>query len=43
MLAINALEGQLAAAVDYCREEGIGLEVTAFAYPGNLDDGSTTE
>lgn len=39
MLAINALEGQLAAAVDYCREEGIGLEVTAFAYPGNLDDG----
>lgn len=39
MLAINALEGQLSDAVDYCLEEGVGVEVTAFAYPGNLDDG----
>lgn len=36
-LAVNALEEELAAAVDLCRHEGIGLEVTAFAYPANLD------
>lgn len=37
ILAVNALEEELDAAADFCRREAIGLEVTAFAYPSNLD------
>lgn len=36
-LAINALEDELAPAADFCRREGLGLEVTAFAFPAGLD------
>lgn len=38
-LAVNALEEELEEAVAFCREEGVGLEVTAFAWPASLDDG----
>lgn len=38
-LAINALEEELAQAAEFCRTRGIGLEVTAFAFPKKLDDG----
>lgn len=38
-LAVNAIEEELEEAAAFCRDRGIGLEVTAFAYPANLDDG----
>jgi len=37
-LAINAIEGELDATVAYCLAEEIGIEVTAFAFPKNLDN-----
>jgi sugar phosphate isomerase/epimerase len=36
-LAINAVGDDLEAAAEYCRSEGLGIEVTDFAFPGNLD------
>jgi hypothetical protein len=36
-LSINALETELAAATTVCREESLGIEVTAFAFPNTLD------
>ena len=36
-LAINAVEEELAPAVAACRREGLGIEVTGFAYPRQLD------
>lgn len=36
-LGINALEEELSEAADFCRSEGIGLEVVSFAYPAALD------
>ncbi|MBI2850649.1 MAG: sugar phosphate isomerase/epimerase [Chloroflexi bacterium] len=36
-LAINTLGDELEAAAAFCREQGIGIEVTDFAFPGNLD------
>jgi sugar phosphate isomerase/epimerase len=36
-LAINTSGDELDVSTDYCRAEGIGLEVTAFAVPINLD------
>lgn len=38
-LAVNALEEELTEVAAFCREQGVGLEVTAFAYPANLDEG----
>ncbi|MGD2068236.1 MAG: sugar phosphate isomerase/epimerase [Gemmatimonadota bacterium] len=38
-LACNCLEDELAHVADFCRERDVGLEVTAFAYPGGLDRG----
>jgi sugar phosphate isomerase/epimerase len=37
-ISINVLEEELAEAGRFAREEGIGVEVTAFAYPANLTD-----
>lgn len=37
-LGINVLEEELAEAADYCLTEHVGAEVTAFAYPANLED-----
>ena len=36
-LAINTIEDELHSSADYCRAEGIGIEITEFAYPWNLD------
>lgn len=36
-LAVNALEEELGEVAAFCREENVGLEVTAFAYPSTLD------
>src|SRR5262245_16814802 len=36
-LAINTAEDELEASADFCRTEALGLEVTAFASPSNLD------
>jgi sugar phosphate isomerase/epimerase len=36
-LAINTVGDELEASADFCRAEGIGLEVSAFAFPKNLD------
>lgn len=36
-LAINALEDDLVEAAAWCRSEGLGIEVTAFAFPEKLD------
>jgi hypothetical protein len=36
-LAINTVGDELQSSADYCRTEGIGLEITDFAFPGNLD------
>lgn len=36
-LAVNALQEELEEVVAFCREEDVGLEVTAFAYPSTLD------
>lgn len=38
-LAVNAVEEEIPEAAAFCREEAVGLEVTAFAYPENLDRG----
>lgn len=38
-LGINALEEELGSAAETCREEGIGIEVTGFAFPRDLDKG----
>lgn len=38
-LAINALEEELEEVVAFCRDEEVGVEVTAFAYPAHLDAG----
>lgn len=37
MIAMNVLEEELSEGVEYCVREGIGMEITAFAFPGNLD------
>ena len=39
LLAVNALEEELDSVASFCRTEGIGMEVTAFAFPTALDDG----
>jgi sugar phosphate isomerase/epimerase len=36
-LAINAIGDDLEAAAEYCRSEGLGLEVTGFALPEDLE------
>jgi sugar phosphate isomerase/epimerase len=36
-LAINTVGDELEASAEYCRSKEIGLEVTAFAFPRNLD------
>ncbi|CAB1061740.1 hypothetical protein D1BOALGB6SA_6515 [Olavius sp. associated proteobacterium Delta 1] len=36
-LAINAVGEELQSSADYCRTEGIGIEITDFAFPWNLD------
>lgn len=36
---MNALEQELRGTADACREEGLGMEITAFAFPANLDEG----
>ncbi len=36
-LAINTVGEELEASADFCRKEGLGLEVSAFAFPNNLD------
>ena len=36
-LAINTVGDELQSSADYCRTEGIGIEITEFAYPWNLD------
>jgi sugar phosphate isomerase/epimerase len=36
-LGLNASEVELAASVDFCRREMLGIEVTAFAFPQQLD------
>ncbi|MBA7623547.1 hypothetical protein ES703_30943 [subsurface metagenome] len=41
-LAINTVGDELEAAADFCRSEDIGLEVSAFAFPNNLDTDLTT-
>lgn len=37
LLAINALGDELEAAAAFCRAEGIGIEITDFFFPKNLD------
>jgi len=37
-VAINVVGEELEAAADFCRAHGIGLEVTDFAFPRNLDN-----
>jgi sugar phosphate isomerase/epimerase len=39
VLLINALEEELDDAAAFCHAEGLGLEVTAFAFAAGLDDG----
>ena len=36
-LAINTVDDELEPSAEFCRAEGIGLEVTAFALPNNLE------
>jgi sugar phosphate isomerase/epimerase len=36
-IAVNALEEELQDAADFCRAEGIGIEVATFAFPEALD------
>jgi sugar phosphate isomerase/epimerase len=36
-LAINTLADEVSASADFCRSECLGLEVTAFAFPENLE------
>jgi sugar phosphate isomerase/epimerase len=36
-LAINTVGDELEASAEFCRAVGLGLEVSAFAFPGNLD------
>jgi sugar phosphate isomerase/epimerase len=36
-MAVNAVGDELEAAADFCRAQGIGIEVTDFAFPVNLD------
>jgi sugar phosphate isomerase/epimerase len=38
-LAINILEDELEQGAAFCRSEGLGLELTPFAFPSGLDDG----
>ena len=38
-LAINTVGDELEASADYCRSRSIGLEITDFAFPENLDSG----
>ncbi len=38
-LGINALEEELVSVAETCRREGIGIEVTAFAFAKDLDEG----
>src|SRR5262245_56896048 len=35
-LSINALETELEAAADFCREQSLGIELAAFAFPHML-------
>lgn len=43
MLAINTVGEEIEAAADYCRSEGVGLEVTAFVMPANLERDTTIQ
>jgi len=36
-LAINTVSEELQSSAEYCRKEGIGIELSDFAYPCNLD------
>lgn len=36
-LAINTVGDELEASAEFCRAEGLGLEVSAFAFPQNLE------
>ena len=36
-LAINTRDDELESSAEFCRAEAIGLEVTVFAFPSNLD------
>lgn len=38
-LGINAVEAELDSSAEACRREGIGIEVTGFAFPEKLDKG----
>jgi sugar phosphate isomerase/epimerase len=40
-LAVNAVGGGLEETADFCRTQGIGVEVTDFAFPANLDGDMT--
>ncbi len=37
-LAINTVGDELELSADFCRSEGIGIEITDFAFPWNIDD-----
>jgi len=41
-LGINTVGDELEAAADYCRTAGLGLEVTDFAFPENLEANSSS-
>ncbi len=38
-LALNVLEDELETCAAFCRQEGLGIEITAFAFPTGLDQG----
>ncbi len=40
-LAVNTVGDELETTADFCRAQGIGLEVTDFAFPANLDGDMT--
>lgn len=38
-IALNVVENELDACTAFCKENGLGIELTTFAYPQNLDQG----
>lgn len=38
-IALSVLDSELPEAAEYCGDRGLGIEVTAFAFPGNLGGG----
>jgi sugar phosphate isomerase/epimerase len=38
-LVLNVLEEELDAATAFCRHEGVGVEITSFAFPSSLENG----